>query len=86
LFSDAGIGESGPVCEIPLDLVRKNYETNVFAPLALAQGFIRKFIDEKRAGKIVFTSSMGGLFSLRRPSASTFPPSMPWRRSRRRME
>lgn len=63
LFSNAGIGESGPVSEIPLDLVRRNYETNVFAPLALAQGFIRKFIDEKRPGKIVFTSSMGGLFT-----------------------
>ncbi len=63
LFSNAGIGESGPVSEIPLDLVRRNYETNVFAPLALAQGFIRKFITEKRPGKIVFTSSMGGLFT-----------------------
>jgi NAD(P)-dependent dehydrogenase (short-subunit alcohol dehydrogenase family) len=63
LFSNAGIGESGPVSEIPLDLVRRNYETNVFAPLALAQGFIRKFIDEQRPGKIVFTSSMGGLFT-----------------------
>lgn len=63
LFSNAGIGESGPVSEIPLDLVRRNYETNVFAPLALAQGFIRKFIAEKRPGKIVFTSSMGGLFT-----------------------
>jgi NAD(P)-dependent dehydrogenase (short-subunit alcohol dehydrogenase family) len=61
LFSNAGIGESGPVSEIPLDLVRRNYETNVFAPLALAQGFIRKFIQEKRRGKIVFTSSMVGL-------------------------
>jgi NAD(P)-dependent dehydrogenase (short-subunit alcohol dehydrogenase family) len=62
-FSNAGIGEAGPVCEIPMDLVRRNYETNVFAPLTLAQGFIRKFIDEKRPGKIVFTSSMGGLFT-----------------------
>ena len=43
--------------------MRRNYETNVFAPLALAQGFIRKFIAEKRPGKIVFTSSMGGLFT-----------------------
>jgi NAD(P)-dependent dehydrogenase (short-subunit alcohol dehydrogenase family) len=60
-FSNAGIGEGGPASEMPLDLVRRNYETNVFAPLALAQGFIRKFIDEKRPGKIVFTSSMGGL-------------------------
>src|SRR6516164_3096380 len=43
LFSNAGIGQAGPVCEIPMDLVRRNYETNVFAPLALAQAFIRKF-------------------------------------------
>jgi NAD(P)-dependent dehydrogenase (short-subunit alcohol dehydrogenase family) len=63
LFSNAGIGESGPVSEIPLDLVRRNYETNVFAPLSLAQGFIKKFIAEGRPGKIVFTSSMGGLFT-----------------------
>jgi NAD(P)-dependent dehydrogenase (short-subunit alcohol dehydrogenase family) len=63
LFSNAGVGQSGPVSEIPIDLVRANFETNVFAPLALAQGFIRRFVDEKRPGKIVFTSSMGGLFT-----------------------
>jgi NAD(P)-dependent dehydrogenase (short-subunit alcohol dehydrogenase family) len=63
LFSNAGIGEAGPVFEIPLDRVRKNYETNVFAPLTLAQGFARKWIDAKQPGKIVFTSSMGGLFT-----------------------
>ena len=63
LFSNAGIGQAGSVCEIPMDLVRRNYETNVFAPLALAQAFIRKFVDAKRPGKIVFTSSMGGLFT-----------------------
>jgi NAD(P)-dependent dehydrogenase (short-subunit alcohol dehydrogenase family) len=63
LFSNAGIGEAGPVCEIPIDLVRKNYDTNVFAPLALAQGFIRKWVDARRPAKIVFTTSMGGLFT-----------------------
>lgn len=36
LWSNAGIGEAGPVFEIPMDLVRRNYEVNVFAPLALA--------------------------------------------------
>ena len=40
LFSNAGIGESGPVFEIPLDLVRRNFETNVFAPLELTQQFV----------------------------------------------
>ncbi|GAO44086.1 SDR family oxidoreductase [Flavihumibacter petaseus] len=63
LFSNAGIGEAGPVFEIPVDLVRRNFETNVFAPLALAQRFIAGWIKEKRKGKVVFTSSMGGLFT-----------------------
>lgn len=63
LFSNAGIGEAGPVFEIPVDLVRRNFETNVFAPLALTQRFVVKWINEKRKGKVVFTSSMGGLFT-----------------------
>jgi len=63
LFNNAGIGECGPVSEIPVDLVRRNFETNLFAPLALTQGFIRKWIAARKPGKIVFTSSMGGLFT-----------------------
>jgi NAD(P)-dependent dehydrogenase (short-subunit alcohol dehydrogenase family) len=63
LWNNAGIGEAGPVFEIPLNLVRRNFEVNVFAPLALTQGFVRSWIDHKRKGKIVFTSSMGGLFT-----------------------
>ena len=61
LFNNAGYGESGPLYEIPVDLLRKNFETNVFAPLSLSQKFASKFIGEKKKGKIVFTSSMGGL-------------------------
>lgn len=61
LVNNAAIGFSGPVAEIPVELVQRNFETNVFATLNLAQKFIRKFIDEKRAGKIVFTSSIAGL-------------------------
>jgi NAD(P)-dependent dehydrogenase (short-subunit alcohol dehydrogenase family) len=63
LVNNAGIGESGPVSEIPLDLVRRNFETNLFAPLVLTQGFIRKWIIAKKRGKIVFTSSVAGLFT-----------------------
>ncbi|MBI3898390.1 MAG: SDR family oxidoreductase [Gammaproteobacteria bacterium] len=61
LFNNAGYGESGPMFEIPVELLRKNFETNVFAPLALTQKFVAKFIKEKKKAKIVFTSSMGGL-------------------------
>lgn len=65
LWSNAGMGEAGPVWEIPLDLVRKNFEINVFLPLQLTQRVIRKWIDAGNAAgkKVVFTSSMGGLFT-----------------------
>ena len=63
LWNNAGVGESGPVSEIPLDLVRRNYEVNVFKPLELTQAFIKKWVAAGTKGKIVFTSSMGGLFT-----------------------
>lgn len=64
LVNNAAIGYSGPISEIPLDLIRTTFETNIFGGLHLAQKFIRKFVDEKRPGKIVFTSSVLGLVSL----------------------
>jgi NADP-dependent 3-hydroxy acid dehydrogenase YdfG len=35
LVNNAGIGEGGPMSEIPVDLVRENFETNVFSALDL---------------------------------------------------
>jgi len=64
LFNHAGIGEAGPVSEIPLDLVRANFEINVFAPLSLSQKFIAKWIKGNKQGKIVFTSSLLGLLTV----------------------
>ncbi|CAN7724404.1 MULTISPECIES: SDR family oxidoreductase [unclassified Caballeronia] len=63
LLNNAGIGEGGPIAEIPLDLVRRNFEINVFAPLHLTQQVVKRWIDAGKAGKVVFVSSMGGLFS-----------------------
>jgi short-subunit dehydrogenase len=63
LWNNAGMGEAGPVWEIPLDLVRKNFEINVFLPLTLTQGVVRRWVSEGKKGKVVFTSSMGGLFT-----------------------
>ena len=39
------------MAEIPLELIEETLETNVLAGLHLSQKFIRKFIDEKLAGK-----------------------------------
>jgi NAD(P)-dependent dehydrogenase (short-subunit alcohol dehydrogenase family) len=63
LWNNAGRGEPGPVGEIPIDLVRQNYEVNVFLPLVLTQGVVRKWVANKTKGKVVFTSSMGGLYT-----------------------
>jgi NAD(P)-dependent dehydrogenase (short-subunit alcohol dehydrogenase family) len=63
LVNNAGIAEGGPIAEIPVDLVRRNFETNVFAPLAFTQQVVKRWVREKRAGKVVFVSSIGGLLS-----------------------
>ena len=63
LLNNAGMGEGGPISEIPIELVRHNFENNVFAPLVLTQQVVRKWVLAKTPGKIVFVSSMGGLFS-----------------------
>lgn len=65
LWNNAGQGEAGPVWEIPIDLVRRNYEINVFLPLLLTQKVVQKWVSERSSTgkKVVFTSSMGGLFT-----------------------
>lgn len=63
LFSNAGIMEAGPIGEQPVEIIRAMFEINVFSALAFAQGFIKKMV-AKKSGKIVFTSSMGGLWTV----------------------
>lgn len=60
LLNNAGISEGGSTADIPLERVRRQFEVNVFGPLALTQGFAKKFIKDKK-GKIVFLSSVAGL-------------------------
>lgn len=60
LFNNAGIMESGPMTEIPVDLVRAVFDTNVFAALELAQGFAKQMV-KRGSGRIVWTSSVAGL-------------------------
>ncbi|SDB82519.1 SDR family oxidoreductase [Acinetobacter boissieri] len=64
LISNAGIMEGGPIAEQPLDLIRYMFDVNVFGGLQLSQGFIKKWVEQKKAAKIVFTTSMGGLWTV----------------------
>jgi NAD(P)-dependent dehydrogenase (short-subunit alcohol dehydrogenase family) len=61
--SNAAIGDSGPMAEIPVELVRRTFETNVFANLELTQHVVRKFVDSDTAGRVVILSSVGGLLT-----------------------
>jgi NAD(P)-dependent dehydrogenase (short-subunit alcohol dehydrogenase family) len=64
LVNNAGIGEGGPMSEIPVDLVRKNFETNVFAALDFTQRVVRNWVAAGIHGKVVFTSSAVGLLTV----------------------
>ncbi len=63
LINNAGVMQTGPVAEIPMEMVRRNFETNVFGTLAITQGFARQMV-KRGAGKIVMVTSMGGLITV----------------------
>lgn len=60
LFNNAGIAHSGTITDIPMSLIRDNFEVNVFAPMELTKAVIRQMATRGR-GKIVFNSSDAGL-------------------------
>ncbi|RKQ84888.1 short-subunit dehydrogenase [Solirubrobacter pauli] len=63
LINNAGVMEAGPVAEIPMDRVRRNYEVNVFGTLAMCQGFAPQMV-RRGSGRIINVTSMGGLITV----------------------
>ncbi len=59
LINNAGYSQSGPVEQIEMEAVRRQFETNVFGVVALTQLVLPK-MREQRWGKIVNIGSMGG--------------------------
>jgi len=62
LVNGAGIAEGGAVIDIPAENVRRQFDVNVFGPLLLTQGIARKMV-ERRAGRIIFMSSVVGILT-----------------------
>ncbi|MEP6480138.1 MAG: SDR family oxidoreductase [Rhodoglobus sp.] len=62
LVLNAGVQETGSLVDIPLELVRKSFEINVFAHLDLAQRIIPSMI-KRKSGKVVWVSSQAGLYA-----------------------
>lgn len=48
LVNNAGIGHTGPLAEIPVDLLREVMETNVFSTLEFSQPFIHKMVKKAK--------------------------------------
>jgi NAD(P)-dependent dehydrogenase (short-subunit alcohol dehydrogenase family) len=59
LVNNAGYSQSGAVESIPLDQVRRQFETNVFGLIRMCQLVLPR-MREQRWGKIVNIGSMGG--------------------------
>jgi NAD(P)-dependent dehydrogenase (short-subunit alcohol dehydrogenase family) len=59
LVNNAGYSQGGAIEQVPLEAVRRQFETNVYGPIALTQ-MVLPAMRSQRWGKIVNIGSMGG--------------------------
>jgi NAD(P)-dependent dehydrogenase (short-subunit alcohol dehydrogenase family) len=59
LVNNAGYGQIGPVVGVPIEHVRRQYDTNVFGLLEVTRIFTREMI-ARGSGRVVNVSSIGG--------------------------
>jgi short-subunit dehydrogenase len=69
LVNNAGYGTRGPIELVPVDLIRKNFETNIFSLIALTQ-LVLPSMRERGAGCIVNIGSVAG--KIARPLSSVY--------------
>lgn len=63
LINNAGYGSEGPFEEVPMDEVRRQFETNVFGLIRMTQ-LVLPGMRQQRWGKVVNVSSVGGRMAL----------------------
>jgi len=63
LVNNAGFGVLGPTSEVSDSEMRRQYETNVFGLMNVTRAFLPKMV-ERRAGRIINVSSVGGLITM----------------------
>ncbi len=63
LINNAAIGNSGPLLDIDIDLIKSVFETNIFSTLALTQLVMKNMLDRGK-GKVLFIGSMAGLIPM----------------------
>ena len=68
LVNNAGVGETGPLADVPVARVRHLFDVNVFGTLAITQRVLRKMVP-RASGRVIIVSSIAGVIS-----APTFGP------------
>ncbi|MCJ8142224.1 oxidoreductase [Ancylobacter sp. A5.8] len=63
LVNNAGYGHEGVIEETGIEEVRRQFEVNVYGPVALIQAVL-PFMRARRSGHIINITSMGGLMTL----------------------
>jgi NADP-dependent 3-hydroxy acid dehydrogenase YdfG len=63
LVNNAGYSQGGPIEQVPLEAVRRQFETNVFGLIALTQ-LVLPAMRSQHWGKVVNIGSMGGKLTL----------------------
>ncbi len=69
LVNNAGFGQRGPIEQVSLDAIRRNFETNVFGLLGLTQR-VAPLLRAQGRGRIVLIGSVAG--RLARPMSSVY--------------
>lgn len=63
VICNGAIGESGPYIEIPMERLRKLFDTNVLGTVGIAQAAAKHMLEQK-SGRIVIVGSTAGLVTL----------------------
>jgi len=62
LIDNAGVGQTGPMADVPMDRVRQLFEVNVFGTLAVTQVALRGMV-ARGSGRVIIVSSIAGVIS-----------------------
>jgi short-subunit dehydrogenase len=69
LVNNAGYGQRGPIEQVPLEAIRRNFETNVFGLLGMAQ-LVAPLMRAQGEGRIINIGSVAGRVA--RPMSSVY--------------
>lgn len=62
LINNAGVGETGPLADVPMERLRHLFEVNVFGTLNVTQAVLRAMV-ANASGRVIIMSSIAGVLA-----------------------